>query len=292
MIVKALFFGLLLAGACVAQTRTFSLANRASITLTSDWVERRDTDPPPDRALAGSAPAVTFSDFLVLENQKAPATLQLGFSDNPFFGSNVADLDLRLRIKKEMLQDLFFFFFPPPRSCLAAARTRWVEAQRRYQEDLRREAARKREKDEEPRYIPPPQAVSAGCEFGPAIGDFFAQQLSTGLTWGDRVSGSLREFYLPPLFELERDGWTWYMFEAQSQRLVDRAELDHFGLAEELRGSRVHYLWAFGARTPFPFLRDPLRKDLQIVHVAAALTSPNDDAAARFREILGSLKLQ
>ena len=289
---RALFLCLLLASACVAQTRTFSLANRASITLTSDWVERTDTDPPPDRALAGSAPGAVFSDFLILENQKAPAALKLGFSDNPFFGSNVADLDLRLRLKKGLLQYMFFYFFPPPRNCLAQARTRWTEVQRRYREELRKEAERKREKDEKPRSIPPPQPFSLNCEFGPATGDFFAQQFSTSLTWGERVSGSLREFYLPPLFEFERDGWTWFLFEAQSQRLIDRAELDHFGLAEELRGSKVHYLWAFGARTPFPFIRDPLRKDLQIVHVAAALTSSNDDAAARFREILGSLKLQ
>ena len=289
---RTLCLCLLLAGACVAQTRTFSLANRASITLTSDWVERTDTDPPPDRALAGSAPGAVFSEFLVLENQKAPASLKLGFSDNPFYGSNVGDLDQRLRIKKELLRYMFFYFFPPPRNCLAQARSRWVEAQRRYKEELRKEAARKRDKDEEPRHIPPPQAFNMNCEFGPATADFFSQQFSSGLTWGDRVAGALRDFYLPPLFEIERDGWTWFIFEAQSQRLLDRAELDQFGLAEDQRGSRVHYLRAFGARTPFPFLRDPLRKDLQIVHVAAALTSPNDDAAARFREILGSLKLQ
>jgi len=281
-----------MAAACAAQTRTFSLANRASITLTSDWVERTDTDPPPDRALAGSAPGAVFSDFLILENQKAPAALKLGFSDNPFLGSNVGDLDLRLRIKKGLLQYMFFYFFPPPRNCVAQVRGRWVEAMRRYQEELRTEAARKREKDEQPRNILRPQAVSLLCDFGPAIGDFFAQQFSVGLSFGERVAGFPREFYLPPLFEFERDGWTWFLFEAQSQRLIDRAELDHFGLAEELRGSKVHYLWAFGARTPFPFIRDSLRKDLQIVHVAAALTSSNDDAAARFREILGSLKLQ
>src|SRR5262245_14277936 len=92
-----LLCALLLAGSCLAQTRTFSPGNRASITLPSDWTERNDTDPPPDRALAASAPKLVFSDFLILENQKAPAIIKLGISDNPFFGSNVADLDQRLR---------------------------------------------------------------------------------------------------------------------------------------------------------------------------------------------------
>src|SRR5258706_7222229 len=212
LLVPVLLLCLLVACACVAQTRTFSLANRASITLPSDWVERTDTDPPPDRSLAASAPGAVLSDCLILENQKAPASIKLGFSDNPFIGSNVADLDLRLRIKKGLLQYVFFYFFPPPRNCLAQARTRWSDVQRRYREELRKEAERKRDKDEEPRHIPTPQPFSLNCEYGPAIGDFFAQQFSTGLTWGDRVSGSMREFYMPPLFEFERDGWTWFVF--------------------------------------------------------------------------------
>jgi hypothetical protein len=276
----------------LAQSRTFSLADRAKITLTQDWVERTDTDPPPFPILTASAPRVVFSDFLVLENQKTPAVLKMGFSDNPFFGSNVADLDNRLHNNKGLLRHLFFFFFPPPRPCLAQARTRWTEAQRRYQAELKQEAERKRDKDEQPRTIPPPEPFAMNCEFGPATADFFAQQLSLGFTFGDRVTPALRDFYLPPLYEIDRDGWTWFIFEAQSQRLIDRAELDRFGLAESLQGSKVHYLWAFGARSPFPFIRDPLRKDLQLVQVAAALVSANDDAAARFRELLSAVKLQ
>lgn len=283
---------LLAATACLAQTRTFSLADRASITLTQEWVERTDTDPPPFPVLAGSAPRTVFSEFLVLENHKAPAVVKIGFSDNPFIGSNVGDLDNRLHSKQGLLNYLFFFFFPPPRQCLAQARTRWTEAQRRYQAELKKEAERQRDKDESPRKIPPPEPFSVSCEFSPATADFFAEQLSGGFSFGDRIVPSLRDFYLPPLDGMDSGGWTWFIFEAKSQRLIDRPELDHFGLAESLQGSKVHYLWAFGARSPFPFIRDPLRKDLQLVHVAAALTSPNDDAGARFRELLSAVKLQ
>ena len=274
-----------------AQTRTFSLADRATITLSSDWTERHDTDPPPYPVLSASAPRLVFSDFLVLENTRAPAIIKIGFSDNPFFGSSTGDLETRMHGRDGMLRYMFYFFFPPPRACLAQGRSRWADAQRRHAEEVKKETDRKRDKDEKPKEIPPPSPVAMECEYGPATADLFAQQLSPGFTFGERVTASVRDFYLPPLNQFERDGWTWFVFEAQSQRPIDRPELDKFGLQEAMRGSRVHYLWAFGARSPFPFLNDPLRKDLQIVHVAAALTSSNDDAAARFREILAALRL-
>lgn len=277
-------------------TRAFSLHDRLSIELSDQWIERRDTLPPPPPILAASAPMMRFSDFLELEHKEAPAILQFGFSDNPFGGLDAAHLQLRLEIERGAIQHLFFFFFPPPAGCLAKARADFDgnknSAISRRQRALASRAARA-EKGE--RVNTSLGALSASsrtvCDFAPTPRDLFASRISPAVrisTSGSRevASGELRDFYLPPMQQEEISGMSFFIFEAQDQRLLEFLEVEHFGLRQGMNSARAYYFWAVGARTPFPFLRDPQRRDLQLVHVAYATLSTTGEARSQFLDLL------
>jgi len=50
----------------------------------------------------------------------------------------------------------------------------------------------------------------------------------------------------------------------------DLATVDHFNLADETQGAQADFFWAVGAPSPFPFFRDPQRKNVQVIQVAYA----------------------
>jgi hypothetical protein len=90
--------------------RTFSVAGRAQITLTANWSQRFDVDPPPVSPLLSSSPQFGFTDFVTLENRGRPAILEIGASGNPFNGKNSVQLDTL--IHESLLSSLFYLFFP------------------------------------------------------------------------------------------------------------------------------------------------------------------------------------
>lgn len=285
---------LLSAAACWAQgqdapevRRAFSLAERVGVVLPVDWVERQDEHPPPPGLLAGSAPRLLFTDVLVLENHKRLSVLKLGISENPFFGGTGATLEAQMRAGsgQALAGHLFFFFFPPPRGCLARAKAA-LDAARR-QEEARAAAA---EEKRAPRVV----SISTNCEFASTPLDFYAEEISTGvaLNSAGRAEGMLRSFYLPPLEQVELDGKTFFIFETQGQRLVGRDELDKFNLPEDRIGARAYFFWAIGAETPFPFVRDPLRKNVPLYHIAYACLSTTGTAIAEFREVLRHVRFR
>lgn len=283
------------AGSQIGQ-RTISLSGRVSLTLSKHWVERRDLPLPPLPLLAASAPRLTFSEFLLFEDRSAPAVLALGLSDNPFVGLDLISLDTRMRGSSgELVNHLFFFFFPPPRSCLAQLKLRFDEAERRQQEERLR-TARETEKDK-PLPPPAPIRVEHDCQFAATPMDLFAEQISRRVVMrsaGSRVevSAATGEFYFPPVEQTEFDGHTFFVFEAERQQTIDTNEIQRYGLLEELRGTRAHYFWAVGAESPFPFVRDPLRKDVPLVHLAYACLSASGDARNQFLSLLRNLRFQ
>lgn len=267
-----------------AAARGFSLAERAWVVLTSNWVERENEAPPPPFLLVASAPPITFTDILTIENRKALSVVKLGISENPFFGSNPADLDAR--IQSALVQHLFYFFFPPPRNCLATAK---AEVEAAWRKEQARAAAESDEKEKRP---PKPVSVIQWCDFSSTPQDFYSSQVSPGfaLSSTGRAQPSLRRFYIAPTESMELAGKTFYIFEARGELMVDRAELDKFNLPEEMRGARAHFFWAVGADNPFPFVRDPLRKNVQIFHVVYATLSSTGTAIADFREKLRGVR--
>ena len=269
-------------------SRSFSLGQRAHVTLATDWSQRLGAEPPPLPLLAASARRFRFTDSLVLEDRKAPAVLEVGFSDNPFLASDASGLETRMR--EQLAADLFYFFFPAPRGCLARAKSAFEEARRK--EDRRLSEERRDEKEPVRR---PSVVLTQACEFSPTPLDFYAAQLSPGIVMretreGDRVEPQLRGFYHPPMELVEIGNKTFFIFEAQAGRIVDRAEIERFGLPDDLQGARARFFWAIGAENPFPFLRDPHRKDLQLIHVVYARLSFDEAARADFRKRLAGIR--
>jgi len=288
-VVAALGMAAVVAPSAYAQ-REYSLNERVFVTLSSDWVERRDVPPPPPAPLAASAPRLRFSDILILENREAPSIIEVAFSDNPYVGLDAATLTNRLQLGGGALQHFFYFFFPPPRACLARLNSQFEAAKKKADEDSER-----RYKDSKRSRSSSPVTVSGRCDFGPEMREFFAEQISSGMTFrrsgsAERVDADIQRFYFAPTEQHEIGDMTFFVFEAQSDRMVTRDDIEKYGFADELNGARVYYFWAIGARTPFPFIRDPQRKDLQLVHVVYSTLSTSGDARARFFALLRELR--
>jgi hypothetical protein len=266
-----------------AQLRPFTLGDRLTLSLAPTWIQRREVDLPPPPLMAASAPRFLFSDFLILENRHELMALKVGFSDNPFLGSDATKVDGQMhtpRRSDNLPAHLFYFFFPPPSGCLVQAKAAIERAENSQSEDDRKSRRT--------------ASVTHRCKFSPSPLDFYARRMSLGVratSGGLAVPLDQEEFYLSPMEQTEIDGVTFYIFEARSRVSVDRQEIDFFNLPEDLRGHRVHFFWAFGAPTPFPFVRDPFRKNVEVVHVALGCLSSSGDASDVFREVLQKVRL-
>src|SRR3989442_9510235 len=98
----------------------FSLPGGTLIDLSDDWAAREPVRLPPP-SLAASAPQVSFSEIVVVENAGTHSLLQVAVSNNPFMGRDAESLDPQRTASAgsgNSLEDyLFYFFFPPPRAC-------------------------------------------------------------------------------------------------------------------------------------------------------------------------------
>jgi len=287
-----LFTAALLEATAAAQNaaapQEFTLGDRAHIVLTKDWAQRTDRTRTPPAALVSSAPQMVFSDFLVIENRTAPALLEVGFSSNPFLGSDPSSLELRTG--QDLLPVLFYFFYPPPPGCLARGSAAITQAQNQQQEVLLR--LPQEERATAPR---PPIVIRQACEFAPTTVDFFASRLSRAAVFRTsdsavRVRGEFSDFYRPPMQQVEMNGKTFFILEASASSQLETATVQRFGLADHLQGATVHFFWSVGARSPFPFVLDPLRKDLEILHVSYACLDFGGDCRTQFLALLAQVQ--
>ncbi len=275
----------------------FSLSNGVSMELPAGWVKQRDRDIPPHQLLQVAAPDIQFTEFLAAENRESASLAQLALSSNPFFGSDARTLDARMHQANSLANHFFFFFFPPPDSCLAQARAAY------RQEQARREAAQleevKAEHDADRKHFvavtPPDVHIARNCQFAPALADFFAEQISAGVTFSrsggvERAGGILHSFEVPPMEQLEAGGMTFYIFEAQGQRFVEQQEIEKFRLPQHLLGAEAHFFWAIGARSPFPFAAEPARSGELLVHATYATLSVSGDARRDFLALLRTIR--
>lgn len=215
--------------------------------------------------------------------------LLLGLSDNFLLGRDAYSLDAQMHRPaasgQGMLAYLFYFFFPPPRSCLELARARYQSAIAKSDSD-----------DSGRKGALPDASVSLDCRYLPTLPDFYSAQVSRGLSLR-RASGvetadaAWGDFYLAPMEQVEANGLTFFVFEAQSQHQLPIEAIRHFNLPDDLQNAQADFFWAIGAPTPFPFVRDPARKNVQLIHVvyAAVGLSPNERPA--FLRILHTVSL-
>lgn len=274
--------------------RRFSLSSGVSMELAAGWVAQGNMDIPPPQLLQTAAPDIQFTEFLAWENREGASLAQLASSSNPFFGADARTLDVRMHRANSLAKHFFFFFFPPPDSCLAQARAVYREEKARHEAAQLEEAKRDRESDRKHfvAVTPPDVHIGRNCQFAPVLSDFYAEQISAGVTFSrtggsEQATGLLRRFDVPPMEQMEAGGMTFYVFEAQGQRFIEQHEIEKFRLPQSLLGAKAYFFWAIGARSPFPFAAEPARRGELLVHATYATLSVSGDAR---REFLGLLR--
>src|SRR5713101_4904216 len=247
------------------KVRRFSLLSGASIEVSPDWIEREQMPLPPSPRLAPFAPRVTFLEFAALENPKMHSALRIATTTNPFLGGDEVALDVQMHAAagsgSSLADYLFYFFFSPPRDCL----------------DGGSEAYRKAKSQPElpDQTVSPDLSIRMYCKHAPTLADLYSRELSLGVAFQftngvERASGIYPEFYLTPMEKVEANGLTFYVFEAQGRMQLDLATVDPFNLPDETQGTQSDFFWAVGAPSPFPFFRDPQRKNVQVIQMAYA----------------------
>ena len=248
-----------------AELRRVSLSSGVSLEVSPEWIEREQVPLPPSPRLAPFAPPVTFLEFTALENPKMHSVLRIATTTNPFVGGDEVALDVQMHSgagSGSALADyLFYFFFSPPRDCLNGGSEAYSKVMNQ---------------GEMPdQTVSPDLSIRTYCKHAPALADFYSRELSPGVAFQftngvERASGIYPEFYLTPMEKVETNGLTFYVFEAQGGAQLDLATVDHFNLPDEMQGAQPDFFWAVGAPSPFPFLRDPQRKNVQLIEVAYA----------------------
>ena len=259
----------------------FSLPSGTLIDLPDDWAAREPVRLPPPPSLAASAPQVSFSEIVVVENAGTHSLLQVAVSNNPFMGRDAESLDAQMHAfagsGNSLVDYLFYFFFPPPRDCLDGGAEAYQKAQPKSHADEQTAPS-------------PDLGIPLYCRYSPTLSDFYSNQVSAGAVYrpteAGRVDGMFRPFYLAPMEEVESGGLTFYVFEAQGQIPLDQETINYFNLPDDLQGAKADFFWAVGAPTPFPFFRDPQRKNVPIIQVAYAGVSLGPNQRSEFMKLL------
>ena len=251
-------------------TQPFSLRSGVTIRLSDDWgPDLYDRTPTPS-ALHPYAPReIGFSEFLNLQNLRDHSLLKLASSNNPFEGRDHRDLDAQMHERpssgRGLLNYLSYFFFPPPPHCVEQA----------FADYGRGISKSKPDEDAD-------VTIALNCRYLPTLPDFYSAQLSHGLVFRrlsglETVDSTWGEFYLPEVEQVEINGLTFFVYEAQGLEQLTLQTVRQFNLPEELQGAQLDFFWAIGAPSPFPFMVDPTHRNIPIIHVvyAGADLGPN-----------------
>jgi hypothetical protein len=249
-----------------AGLKRLSLLSGTSIDVSANWIQREQMPLLPSPRLAPFAPQVTFLEFMALENPKIDAALRIATTTNPFLGSDEVSLDVQMHgdagSGNGLADYLFYFFFSPPRDCLDGGSEAYRKA--KSQTELPDQTA-----------VSPDLSIRADCKHPPTLAGFYSGQVSPGVLFQvtngvEHAGGIYPEFYLTPMEKVEANGLTFYVFEAQGRMQFDLATVNHFNLPDEMQGTQADFFWAVGAPSPFPFFRDPQRKNVPVIQVAYA----------------------
>jgi hypothetical protein len=246
-----------------SSVQPFSLRSGLTIRLSGDWgPDLYDRDPTPSALHRYALREIGFSEFLNLQNLQEHSLLKLASSNNPFQGPDQRDLDAQMHEPSSsgrgLLNYLSYFFFPPPPHCVEQAIAEYGRA------------ISKTKPDDDADF-----SIPANCQYLPTLPDFYSAQLSHGLVFR-RVSGqesvdsTWGEFYLPSVEQVETNGLTFFVYEAQGLERLTLETVRQFNLPEDLQGAQVDFFWAIGAPSPFPFMVDPTHRNVPLIHVVYA----------------------
>jgi hypothetical protein len=268
------------------ELKRFSLLSGTSIDVFPDWIEREQVSLPPSPRLAPFAPQVTFLEFMALENPKMHSALRIATTTNPFLGTDEVALDVQTHgaagSANGLADYLFYFFFSPPRDCLDGGSEAYKKA--KIHAELPDQTA-----------ASPDLSIRTDCKHPPTLEGFYSRQLSPGVLFQvtngvEFAHGLYPEFYMTPMEKVETNGLTFYVFEAQGRMQLDLATVNHFNLPDEMQGAQADFFWAVGAPNPFPFFRDPQRKNVPLIQVAYAGIGLGPDKRDIFMRLLRQVR--
>jgi hypothetical protein len=268
------------------ELQRYALENGVSIQLGPNWKPTGSGTEPPPGGLGPYAPPFHFNQILFLSNAVQHTVLQLATSDNPLVGHDAYWLDTQMHSTNgtgmSLPDYLFFLFLPPSHSCMEDTLAKLSEASRSTKTDNQE-------------FSQSELQVSYACSYSPTLSDFFSQQLTSGITFrqalsGPRAYGDFKNLDLPPMEQLDFSGMTFFVFEALSREQVNEDAVNFFGLPPETQGLHADFFWAVGAPSPYPFVADPSRRNVPIIHLAYAGAGPNK--RADFLRILQRVRAQ
>lgn len=251
----------------------YFLENGVSIDLGPNWKPSGASNAAPPGGLGPYAPPFRFNQILFLTNEHQYTLLQLATSDNALVGRDAYWLDTQMHATNgtgTSLPDyLFFLFLPPPHACMDDVLAKLAAASRPADPDPTGEEFSKSELQ-----------VTYSCSYAPTLSDFYSQQLTSGITFrqalnGPRAYGDFKNLEMPPMEQVDFAGMTFFVFEALSHELIRENAVHYFNLPTETQGLHADFFWAIGTISPYPFVADPARRNIPIIHLAYAGAGPN-----------------
>ena len=198
------------------ELQRFALENGVSIQLGPNWKPTGSGTEPPPGGLGPYAPPFRFNQILFLSNEAQHTVLQMATSDNPLIGHDAYWLDTQMHSTNgtgmSLPDYLFFLFLPPSHSCMDDTLAKLAEASRSTKTDERE-------------FSQSELQVSYACTYSPTLSDFYSQQLTSGITFrqalsGPRAYGDFKNLDLPPMEQMDFSGQTFFIFEALSREQV------------------------------------------------------------------------
>jgi hypothetical protein len=264
----------------------YSLTDTVSIELPQEWRKVDSDQIPPPAELASYGPPFHLSGRVALVNSDEGSILQLATSDNPLVGRDPYWLDTQMHSPSgsgmSLPDFLFYFFLPPSTHCMERVLNNLENASR----------------------VPPTDAstpsalqVSYTCPAAATLEDFYAGRVSSGITFrhdantGSHASGEYGDFYIVPMEQVDCDGLTFFVFEAQESDRVGPDATTYFNLPDSMQGARVDFLWAIGAPSPFPFAATSSAdggdaRSARLIHLAYASAGTGPGGREEFMRLL------
>jgi hypothetical protein len=264
----------------------YSLTDAVSIELPREWRKLDSDQIPPPAELASYAPPFHLSGLVELLNSDEGAILQLATSDNPLVGRDPYWLDTQMHAPSgsgmSLPDFLFYFFLPPSTHCMEKVLSNLENATRVPPTDASNPSALQ---------------VSYTCPFAATLPDFYAARVSSGITFrhdattGSHALGAFRDFYIVPMEEVDFDGLTFFVFEAQESDRVGPDATTYFNLPDTMQGARADFFWAIGAPSPFPFSASSSpdgsdAKNIRLIHLAYASAGTGPGGREEFIRLL------
>ena len=139
----------------------------------------------------------------------------------------------------------------------------------------------------------PDLSIRTDCKHPPTLEGFYSRQLSPGVLFRvtngvEFAHGIYPKFYMTPMEKSGGERADVLRFRGAGSYAARSG--DGEPLADEMQGAQADFFWAVGAPSPFPFFRDPQRKNVPLIQVAYTGIGLGPDKRDIFMRLLGQVR--